>query len=403
MYSDVYDGKVWKSFIRWNNRDFLSLPRSFGLMLNVDWFQPFKHRKDVSIGVLYMVIMNLPRAERFKRENVLIVGIIPALAKEPASLNNFLNPLVDELNALWKGLKVRTYKAPAEGADVCAALLCCASDIPAARKLCGFVGHSAHRGCSHCDKYFPGGFGEKKNYSGFDRSSWPPRSDNSHRRNARKVQRCTTKTSRKKMEAKLGSRYTCLLELPYYGSVTMCIIDPMHNLFLGTAKRMFKIWCENDLLTKADLRKLNERIEKVEAPSDLGRLPGNIKSNYGGFTADQWKNWVLYYSMYALEGVLSEEHVHCWQNFVLACRYLCRSCISKTDLLIADQKLLDFCKSVESLYGKLVITPNMHLHLHLRDCVHNYGSGYGFGCSVSNGIMAYWEVSIPITVKSRCN
>lgn len=77
-------------------------------MLNVDWFQPFKHRKDISVGVLYMVVMNLPRSERFKRENVIIVGIIPVLSKEPPSLNTFLNPLVDELNVLWRGIKVKT-------------------------------------------------------------------------------------------------------------------------------------------------------------------------------------------------------------------------------------------------------------------------------------------------------
>ena len=378
LYGDVYDGKVWKSFQRWSNRDFLSLPRSYSLMLNVDWFQPFKHRKDVSVGVLYMVIMNLPRSERFKRENVIIVGIIPALSKEPSSLNTFLNPLIDELKALWNGVKVKTKNAPIQGAEVRAALICCASDIPAARKLCGFVGHSANLGCSHCNKFFPGGFGEKRDYSGFDRSTWPKRTDSTHRRNARKIERCKTKTERKKMEAKLGSRYTSLLELPYYGSITMCVIDPMHNLFLGTAKKMFKIWCESDILTKQSLQEVVERIQRVDAPSDLGRLPGNISSNYGGFTANQWKNWVLYYSLYALEEVLSEEHIRCWQNFVLACRHLCKPCITKTDLLIADQKLLDFCRKVESLYGKSVITPNMHLHLHIRECVENYGSVYGF-------------------------
>ena len=141
---------------------------------------------------------------------------------------------------------------------------------------------------------------------------------------------------------------------------------------------MFKIWCENDILTKEKLRELQERIATVEAPSDQGRLSGNISSNYRGFTASQWKNWVLYYSLYALEGVLDEEHVNCWQNFVLACRHLCKPCITKTDLLIADQKLLHFCKKVESLYGKTVVTPNMHLHLHIRECVENYGSVYGF-------------------------
>lgn len=118
-----------------------------------------------------MVVMNLPRSERFKRENVIIVGIIPALSKEPPSLNTFLNPLVDELNVLWRGIKVKTRKSPVEGSDIRAALMCCAADIPAARKLCGFVGHSANRGCSHCDKFFPGGFGEKKDYSGVDRST----------------------------------------------------------------------------------------------------------------------------------------------------------------------------------------------------------------------------------------
>ena len=68
----------------------------------------------------------------------------------------------------------------------------------------------------------------------------------------------------------------------------------------------------------------------------------------------------------------------CWQNFVLACRHLCKPTISKADLVIADGKLLDLCKKVESLYGKSVITPNMHLHLHIKECVENYGCVHGF-------------------------
>ena len=96
-------------------------------MVNVDWFQPFKHRKDISVGVSYMVIMNLPRSEGFKRKNVIIVGIIPALSKEPQSLNSFLDPLVDKLTVLWRGIKVKTKK----GEEIRAALICCAADISA--------------------------------------------------------------------------------------------------------------------------------------------------------------------------------------------------------------------------------------------------------------------------------
>ena len=56
------------------------------------------------------------------------------------------------------------------------ALLCVACDLPAGRKVCGFLGHSATLGCSRCLKAFPGAVG-CKNYSGFNRSLWQPRTD----------------------------------------------------------------------------------------------------------------------------------------------------------------------------------------------------------------------------------
>ena len=40
--------------------------------------------------------------------------------------------------------------------------------------------------------------------------------------------------------------------------------------------------------------------------------------------------------------------------------------------------LLKFCKNVESLYGNLAITPNMHLHCHIAECVKDFGPIYGF-------------------------
>ncbi|KAL9964950.1 hypothetical protein ACROYT_G028667 [Oculina patagonica] len=380
LYADVYDGKIWKQFGNWKgNKPFLNLPRSFGLMMNVDWFQPFKHRSDFSVGVIYMVLMNLPRSSRFKKENVILVGVIPALAHEPKSLNHFLEPAVNELNALWKGVKVNTYRSPSTVVEIQAAVLCCASDIPAARKLCGFLGHSAKRGCSHCYKIFPGNFGEQRNYSGFDdRDQWPKRTSEQHRRDANKVKNCQSQSASDKLASQLGCRYTSLLELPYYASIEMCVIDPMHNLFLGTAKRVFSKWIENEIITKDGLQTIQARIDEISSLSDIGRLPGNIKSNYGGYTAAQWKNFVLLFSMYALKDVLPECHLHYWQSFVLACRLLCRPCINQTDLMLADCKLLHFLKEYENINGELAITPNMHLHLHLKECVQNYGSIYGF-------------------------
>ena len=60
------------------------------------------------------------------------------------------------------------------------AVLCLTCDIPAGRKVCGFLGHSATLGCSKCLKKFPGSVGHK-DYSGFDTSQWPKQINEGHR------------------------------------------------------------------------------------------------------------------------------------------------------------------------------------------------------------------------------
>ncbi len=183
--TEIFDGQLWKDFQKYNGSDFLNTPRNYGLMLNFDFFQPMKHSKDYSVGVLYVVLLNLPRAERFKWENVLVVGVIPALGKEPKNLNSFLKPLVEELNALWKGVRLLSSLSTIP-LIFRAALLCTSSDIPAPRKLCGFKGHSAELGCSRCLKKFPVVFGEKWDYSRFDEANWQKRKNEDHRRHAKK-------------------------------------------------------------------------------------------------------------------------------------------------------------------------------------------------------------------------
>ena len=183
--SDVYSGQIWKDFQKYKGKEFLSVARNYGFMLNFDFFQPIKHRKDFSVGVLYLVILNLPRHLRFKWENVIVVGIVP-LDREPKTLNEFLHPGVDEMKALWKGVRLKT-SLSSIALTFRAALLCISADIPAACKLCGFKGHSAHRGCSLCLKVFPGEFGQKRDYSGFDRETWQPCCNKDHRLNAKKT------------------------------------------------------------------------------------------------------------------------------------------------------------------------------------------------------------------------
>ena len=49
--SDLYDGEIWREFQTYDNGLFLSQPNNYALMINVDWFQPFKRRRDISFSI----------------------------------------------------------------------------------------------------------------------------------------------------------------------------------------------------------------------------------------------------------------------------------------------------------------------------------------------------------------
>ena len=140
------------------------------------------------MGVIYFVLLYLPREERFKWENVILVGVIPDMETMPKSINPFLKPLVDEMQVLWKGIRLHSCLSHIP-LVFRGAILLAASDFPAAWKLCGFKGHSVERACPKCFKSFPASVKTGRDFSGFDREHWPRRYNHLHRRCAHMVRR----------------------------------------------------------------------------------------------------------------------------------------------------------------------------------------------------------------------
>ena len=300
--------------------------------------------------------------------------MIPGPREPSKTLNSYLAPLVQELKQLWTGMVMKS----ASGGSVLvhAALICTACDIPASRKVSGFVSHNAYRACSRCLKSFPTkAFGEKADYSGFDRSTWEPRNNSSHRYYASKHKNSVLGKQRKDIERTHGCRYSVLLELPYYDVVRMCVIDPMHNLLLGTAHHVISVWKVLGLL---DLKKIQERVDAFVTPTDVGRIPMKIQSGFAQFTADQWRNWTLLYSLCALKGIIPYKDYDCWLLFVKAASLLCHRSISLQQVDKADSLLMEFCETFERLYGKNNLNINMHLHGHLKECILDFGPVYAF-------------------------
>ena len=101
-------------------------------------------------------------------------------------------------------------------------------------------------------------------------------------------------------ETLYGATYSELLRLLYFDCIRFTIVDPMHNLFLGTAKRMMEIWLELSILTRADLEHVQQIVDRCKVFSNIGRLPFKIAKSFSGFTAEQWKTWVTVFSLFAL-------------------------------------------------------------------------------------------------------
>ena len=115
--------------------------------------------------------------------------------------------------------------------------------------------------CSRCKKNFY--LGDGLDFSGFDRQTLEE----------------TSPAAQQKLCSELGARYSVLQELEYFDCIRYFVVGNMHNLYLGTAKHMMKnLW-----LNEKDFQRIQDMVESMTVPQDIGRIPGKIS----GFTADQ--------------------------------------------------------------------------------------------------------------------
>ena len=226
LMGDVYDGNYGKNFLTVKGT-IIEERHSLMLFLNVDWFQQFTHLPD-SAGAIYTPIQNSPRRERYKIENIILVGIIP-IPKEPKLLiNSFLSHFVEELKILWHGVDLPVSNQCGQ-VRVGVALTGMGCDLPAVRKSVWFsrsfswpwllevftsvyIQHLRPKARLFCLQHI--------------------------RKVAKKYDMAKTKCNKQSIATNLGVRSFVLLRLPYFNPIRFHVLDPMHNLLLGTAKRM---------------------------------------------------------------------------------------------------------------------------------------------------------------------
>lgn len=192
------------------------------------------------------------------------------------------------------------------------------------------------------------------------------------------MQNSGSKAEQERHEKLTGARWTELHRLKYFNNVRCTVVDPTHNLFLGTAKRMADHWIDTGLITAAQLNEIEQLAKTVLLPPGYEAVVHKIGAKFSFMKAAEWKSWCLVYSPLLLFNVLPEKHFTHWMKFVDAFRLLCKPSITKTELDEANELLLSFCRECEKIYSSSFITPNMHMHGHIKDTVLDFGSVYSF-------------------------
>ena len=112
----------------------------------------------------------------------------------------------------------------------------------------------------------------KIDYSGFSQVH-SPRTHAAHKAAGSRWIKTRTLSERHAIESETGSRFSQLNLLPYFDSINFSVIDPMHCLFLGTAKHVLKKVYLNEsfsLIQQKDFKRIHDIVDKFIVPSSNG-------------------------------------------------------------------------------------------------------------------------------------
>lgn len=386
---DHMDAEVWKTFrIRpTDNVPFFEESlTNLGFSLNVDWYQGYSNSV-YSVGAIYMTILNMDRKLRNLKKNVIFVGLMPGPKESKLQqTNNYLEPLINELKTLMgAGIKMKTATGEVL---VRAAVILGSLDLPAAAKVFGFSAHNSFYGCRKCDYKMPSIDGDelKRDYSGGWDNNWPKRTDESNRRYAMVWKRAINEAERQRLVQSNGTRWSVFHDLPYFNLIRFVVFDPMHNVWLGTCKRMIIYFVKHmKYFTNSDLDNMAEMVSNIVMPFgfDISSMARKITTGDGFayFKADEWRVFSLFLSPLLFKSLPSAVYNN-WMTFISALQVMSMPNITVSDALACHEKIVLFCKEYEELYGKENLVANMHYHVHLYEQMLDFGpwhSHHAFG------------------------
>jgi hypothetical protein len=302
-------------------------------------------------------------------------------------MNMFLRPIIDDLNILQKeGIAVQT---PSGSLIARAMLLNCSVDLPARAMLVNMKQWNGVHGCLYCED--PGvtlGNDHLHRY-------WPHQ-DSSVLRNRASLLKNAELAIRSGTSVCGVKGPTVLTLHPSFDPVWGIVIDDLHGIFLGVTLKLLHLW-----LDKANKGKpffignkkqhCDERLLGIQVTDSMSRIPRTLEE-FTHWKGAELRNWLLFYSLPVLRGVLPKEYLSHLALLVSAVYIYSSQQISSQEWAMGKCLLEQFYKEFSHLYSTKSTTMNIHMLKHLPECVRRWGPVWSYSCfhfENMNGYLKY--------------
>ncbi|CAI6351799.1 unnamed protein product [Macrosiphum euphorbiae] len=281
--------------------------------------------------------------------NVFPIGIYCGREK-PASSNDFMKLFVDEAKFLYQNgicIKNKTY-------NFSVYTLCC--DVPAKSFVLQIKGHSGFFSCTRCEVE-----GEYLN----NRICFPYNSPLNRPQNITHQNYLL----QSKEEHHVGD-VSIITTLPNFNVVTSFSLDYMHLVCLGVVRKLILLWIKGPINIRYPSWKIKEISNSLEnlknkMPCEFARKPRRL-DEICRWKATEFRTFVLYIGTFVTKSVLKKEH---WKHFFSLNLAMMILISPDYGQYINHARLLldNFVKNFELMYGRHLISHNIHGLIHLCD------------------------------------
>jgi len=381
---DIYDGLVYQKHMQ--EGQFLADGNNISFLWNTDGVPVFKSSK-CSIWPLYFVINELPPHKRWNKENVILGGLW--FGETKPNMLTFLKPFTQSVSILkTNGMEV--YSPDVQQHFKCHAMLLCGTcDLPAKALVYNMKQFNGEFGCPHClqkgEQISLDSGGTVRIYPYIQGNPTDPlRTGDQTEKHARKA------TDERKPEFGIKGP-SWLSSVPGYNIIEGNTIDYMHSVLLGVSKMLLKLWFDNNHSSELwycghEIKRVDSRLLEIKPPVNITRVPRSIENHRSYWKASEYRNWLLFYSVPVMNGILPAEYLLHHMLLVEAIYLLLNSSITPMMIAKADRLLNHYCFKMQSYYTGRQMTMNTHQLLHLTQVVLNFGPLYSYSCFAFEGM-----------------